>query len=171
MGVGLFLQVTATGWEEMDLSCTRGGSGWILGKNSSQQEWWGSGTAAQGSGGVTVPGGVQETCRCGTEGHGLVGMVGWIDSWTSWSQEVFSNLHVSMIPWFYELVESEQLEFLPRCSSSAGHFSGDLGKAFPLQIALVVLPIESTFPPPAGIMLSIVEVIEWLRLENTLKII
>ena len=25
--------------------------------------------AAQGSGGVTVPGGVQETCGCGTEGH------------------------------------------------------------------------------------------------------
>jgi len=24
----------------------------------------------------TVPGGVQETCRCGTEGHELVGMVG-----------------------------------------------------------------------------------------------
>ena len=32
--------------------------------------------AAQGSGGVTVPGGVQETCRCGTEGCGLVNMVG-----------------------------------------------------------------------------------------------
>ena len=29
--------------------------------------------AAQGDGGVTVPGGVQETFRCGTEGHGLVG--------------------------------------------------------------------------------------------------
>ena len=25
--------------------------------------------AAQGSGGVTVPGGVQEMCGCGTEGH------------------------------------------------------------------------------------------------------
>ena len=32
--------------------------------------------AAQGSGGVTIPGGVQETWGCGTEGHGLVGMVG-----------------------------------------------------------------------------------------------
>jgi len=28
-----------------------------------------------GSGGVTVPGGVQEKGGCGTEGHGLVGMV------------------------------------------------------------------------------------------------
>ena len=30
--------------------------------------------AAQGGGGVTVPGGVQERWRCGTEGHELVGM-------------------------------------------------------------------------------------------------
>jgi len=28
--------------------------------------------AAEGGGGVTVPGGVQETFRCCTEGHGLV---------------------------------------------------------------------------------------------------
>jgi len=32
--------------------------------------------AAQGGGGVTVPGGIQETCRCGTEGHGLLGNTG-----------------------------------------------------------------------------------------------
>jgi len=30
----------------------------------------------QGGGGVTVPGGFQVTCRCGTAGHGLVGMIG-----------------------------------------------------------------------------------------------
>jgi len=30
---------------------------------------------AQGSGGVTIPGGIQKTCRCGTSGHGLAGMV------------------------------------------------------------------------------------------------
>jgi len=30
--------------------------------------------AAQGSGGVTISGGVQRTCRCGTLGHGLAGM-------------------------------------------------------------------------------------------------
>jgi len=30
---------------------------------------------AQGGGGVTVPGGVQEKQRCGTEGHGLLRMV------------------------------------------------------------------------------------------------
>jgi len=31
--------------------------------------------AAQGSGGVPIPGGVQKTRRCGISGHGLVGMV------------------------------------------------------------------------------------------------
>ena len=31
--------------------------------------------AAQRSGGVTIPEGVQETCRCDTEGHGLADMV------------------------------------------------------------------------------------------------
>lgn len=31
--------------------------------------------AAQGSSGVTVPGGIQETWKCGTEGHGLVSML------------------------------------------------------------------------------------------------
>ena len=34
--------------------------------------------AAQGSGGVTVPGGVQEACRCGTEGHGGWAWWGWV---------------------------------------------------------------------------------------------
>jgi len=31
--------------------------------------------AVQGSGGVPIPGDVQKTCRCGTLGHGLAGMV------------------------------------------------------------------------------------------------
>jgi len=31
--------------------------------------------AAQGSGGVTIPGGVQKICGYGTSGHGLAGMV------------------------------------------------------------------------------------------------
>jgi len=34
------------------------------------KEWCGSGTAARGGGGVTVPGGAQELCRWGTEGCG-----------------------------------------------------------------------------------------------------
>jgi len=53
--------------------------------------------AAQGSGGVTIPGGVQKMCRYGTSGHGLAGMVllgGWLDLMIL---EVFSNLNDSMI--------------------------------------------------------------------------
>ena len=48
-------------------------SGWILGKTS-QKSSKAVAQAAQGGGGVTVPGGVQEPCGCGTEdkvsGHG-----------------------------------------------------------------------------------------------------
>jgi len=38
--------------------------------------------AAQGSGGVTIPGGVEKMCRCGTSGYGLAGrevLGGWLD--------------------------------------------------------------------------------------------
>jgi len=48
--------------------------------------------AAQRGGGATVPEGVQETWRCGTEGRGLVGLVGmcwWLDLMILM---VFSNL-------------------------------------------------------------------------------
>jgi len=41
-----------------------------------------------------IPGGIQELCRCGTEGHGLVGMVGvglWLDEMTS---VAFPNLMI-----------------------------------------------------------------------------
>lgn len=38
--------------------------------------------AAQGRGGVIVPGGVQEECGCGTEGHGLVWSQAWVGGWT-----------------------------------------------------------------------------------------
>ena len=60
------------GQEVMALNCTRGGSSLILEKISSQKEEMAQ--AAQDGGGVSISGGVQETCRCGTEGHGLVGM-------------------------------------------------------------------------------------------------
>ena len=39
VGVVLCSQVTVTGWEGMALSCTGGGSGWIVGNISSQKEW------------------------------------------------------------------------------------------------------------------------------------
>jgi len=46
----------------------------------------------QAAQGVPIPGGVQKTCRCGTSGYGLPGMVGlggWLDLMIL---EVFSNL-------------------------------------------------------------------------------
>jgi len=54
----------------MASSCTRGGSSRIsekllLRESGEAQEW-----AAQGGGGVAVPGDVQEMYGCGTEGRG-----------------------------------------------------------------------------------------------------
>lgn len=42
-------------------------------KSYSQKEW--REQAAQGGDGVTIPGGVQETCRYISEGHGLLSKV------------------------------------------------------------------------------------------------
>jgi len=50
----------------MASSCMRGDSGWKLGKLSSPKERSGVEQTAQGGGGVTVPGGIQETFRCCT---------------------------------------------------------------------------------------------------------
>ena len=64
----------------VDLSCTRGGSGWILGEFLLRNEWCCSGTAAQGGGAVTTPGGVQNgvdvALREVVSGHGG-GVGGW----------------------------------------------------------------------------------------------
>ena len=63
---------------------------WILGNISSPKERCCSGTAAQGGGGITIPGGVQELWECGTEGrgHGGGGLgLDWVIS------AVFSNLN------------------------------------------------------------------------------
>jgi len=61
----------------MALSCTRGGSGWILGKPSSQKECGALAQAAQGGGGSSVPGSVKKKFGCCTKGHGLVGKCWW----------------------------------------------------------------------------------------------
>ena len=53
--------------------------------------------AAQGSVGVPTPGGVQKTCRCGTSGHGLAGMVVLGLQLDLMILEVFSNLNDSVI--------------------------------------------------------------------------
>lgn len=52
-------------------SCTRGGSGWILGKLSSQKGQPDFGTDCPDSGGAIIPG-VFEKCGCGPWGHGWV---------------------------------------------------------------------------------------------------
>jgi len=51
----------------MASSCTRGDSGGMSGKISQNDDEVLE-QAAQGGGGVTVPGGVQEMWRCGTSG-------------------------------------------------------------------------------------------------------
>ena len=64
------------GREVMASSYARGCSGWKVGKIHIRKSGEAiTGTAeveqtAQGSGGVTVHGGVQEMCGCGTEGRG-----------------------------------------------------------------------------------------------------
>ena len=45
--------------------------------------------AAQGDGGVTIPGGFQEPCGCGTEGHG---QWEWADGWSRLFKRSFSPL-------------------------------------------------------------------------------
>ena len=69
------------GLEGMASSCAMGGSGWTLGKIYSPKERSDTGTGCQGADEVTDAGDVQETFRCCTEGHGLVGNTGdrWLD--------------------------------------------------------------------------------------------
>jgi len=69
VGVGLFSQVAATGQEAVALSCTRVGSGWILGKTTSPEEWSGAGMGCPGRWWSHHPGGVLEACGCGTKEH------------------------------------------------------------------------------------------------------
>jgi len=59
----------------MASSSVRGGLDQILQKISLLQSGQALEQAAQGSGGVTIPGGVQKICRYGSSGHGLARMV------------------------------------------------------------------------------------------------
>jgi len=49
------------------ISCSRGGSDWTLGNFFLRKSGQAVAQAAQGGGGVSIPGGIQETCRYGTE--------------------------------------------------------------------------------------------------------
>jgi len=88
-------QEPAPGREAMASSCVRGGSDGTWGQMSVLGEQSGVGAAAQGSGGVPIPGGVQNPSGCGPWEHGLAGTVvlGWqLDLMTF---EAFSNLWFS----------------------------------------------------------------------------
>ena len=74
MGVGLFSQVTSNKMRGNGLQLHQGRFRLDSRKNL-LKEWSRIEQAAQGCGGVTIPGGVQKTCRCDTSGYGLVGMV------------------------------------------------------------------------------------------------
>ena len=60
--------------------------------------------AAQGSGGVTIPGGVQKRCRYGTSGHGLVGMV------VMAGLDDLRSLLQPMILWFYDVKKARKIK-------------------------------------------------------------
>lgn len=90
VGVGLFSLVRVIEEEVTALSCTRGGSGWIL-RKFLQESGEALEQAAQGSGAVTVHGDVQEPSRCGTEGHSGDDVTVRLDDF-----EVFSSLNDSM---------------------------------------------------------------------------
>lgn len=55
--------------------------------------------------GVTILGGVQEPCRCGTEGCSLCTWRWWADGWTRMIFEVFSKLNDFIILWKYQICD------------------------------------------------------------------
>ena len=62
--------------------------------------------APEGSGAVTIPGGVQKPCRYGTSGHGLAGVV-----LLGWQLDVMILAILSNLKdWFYD---SFHVAFLP----------------------------------------------------------
>lgn len=57
-------------------SCTWGGLDWTQEKFLQRKGGQAQEQAAQGSGGMTLPGSLHKMCRCGAQGHGF-GVNGW----------------------------------------------------------------------------------------------
>ena len=93
------------GWEVRALSCTRGGSVWILGRISSQKERWGSGTSCPGRWWSHCPWKCSRNMEIPTEGCGLE----WSQTWLMIGLDDLSsvaNLYDSVIydsRWFQDV--------------------------------------------------------------------
>jgi len=106
LGTGVTLEM---GWEVMDLSCTRGGSGWIWGKISSQKKWWGIGTGCPWGWWNHRP------WRCSRKGCTLH----WVAWWYSGDGLMvgLGDLRVLFQPeWLYEFVWWWWFDGCTRCS-------------------------------------------------------
>lgn len=107
--VGLLSHITVIGTDIMASSCDRVGSGWIFIFSETEIKY---GSRLPRKVVVTFPEGIQETCRCCTQGHGLVGTVGmdwWLDQMIS---VAFYNLSDCVIIWFYTLAKEDSSSFI-----------------------------------------------------------
>jgi len=88
-------------------------SGWLSGGISYPKQWWCSGTAAQGGGGVTIPGGAPDLWGCGTERRG---------QWAWWDGlailMAFSNITKYIIIWYAAHCKNDVVMEVPRARAA-----------------------------------------------------
>lgn len=93
----------------MASSCAGGGLAWILGKCSSLKRWSVIKTGCPGE--VTIPGGIQKACGCGTWRPGLVVNRVVLGLWLDWMiLDVFPHFNDSI-----SLLEQEQAHVVLFC--------------------------------------------------------